>query len=181
MCILEDGACDGWTHPFDQTLHVGDILIVMPVAAKDLNANYPDSDIIVFHNPLDPDELIVHRIINKTQVDGVLYFSTKGDGNGNKWPETPRAALDRWDHSTPPGVPQDLVVGKVVMRIPWIGHLTLFIQSGGQGMIDIFVIPLIIVLVFLILIAEFIWPLLKKRQKAQHEREQVPSPQVEQG
>ncbi len=171
MCIPENGACDGWTHPFERTLHVGDILIVFPVAAKDLNENYPDSDIIVFHNPFDSGELIVHRIISKTQVDGVLYFSTKGDGNGNKWPETPRSAFDSWDYSTPPGVSQDLVVGRVALRIPWIGHLTLFIQNEGSGTVSNAVIPLIVVLIVLIVIAEFVWPLLKKRGKTEQQTE----------
>ena len=62
MCIPHDSLCDGWTHPFERTLHVGDILIVHGVNPKDLNASYPNSDIIVFHRPNNPDELIVHRI-----------------------------------------------------------------------------------------------------------------------
>ena len=86
MCIPYAGACDGWSHPFDRTLHVGDLLLVLPVNPKDLNTNYPDSDIIVFHDPLNPSQLIVHRIIGTTEVNGTIYFSTKGDGNGNKWP-----------------------------------------------------------------------------------------------
>ncbi len=164
MCIPKNGACDGWTHPFDRTLHVGDILFVLPVNPKDLNDNYPDSDIIVFQNPVDPSELIVHRIINETQVSGQYYFSTKGDGNGNKWPETPKMALDSWDSSSPPGVSQNLVVGKVVMRIPWIGHLTLFMQSGDSGAAGNIVIPIIVVLIILIVVVEIVWPLINKNR-----------------
>jgi signal peptidase I len=90
MCIQYDASCDGWTHPFDRTLHVGDILIIEPINPNDLNTNYPNSDIIVFHNPQNPSELIVHRIIGVTDVNGILYFTTKGDGNGNPWPQTPQ-------------------------------------------------------------------------------------------
>lgn len=28
MCIPYDGVCDGWTHPFDRTLHIGDLIII---------------------------------------------------------------------------------------------------------------------------------------------------------
>jgi hypothetical protein len=90
MCIPQDGACDGWSHPFSRTLHKGDLIIIQGVAPADLNANYPDSDIIVYHNPSNPDELIVHRIVAKIEINGTLYFSTEGDGNGiKKWPDKP--------------------------------------------------------------------------------------------
>ena len=58
MCIPYDGACDGWTHPFTKTLHIGDIIIIQGVNPKDLNTNYPNSDTIVFHRPDNPDELV---------------------------------------------------------------------------------------------------------------------------
>ena len=84
MCIPYDGACDGWTHPFDRTLHVGDIIVIEGVDPHNLKTNYPNSsDIIVFHSPNNPSELIVHRIIKTTVVNGTIYFQTKGDGNGN--------------------------------------------------------------------------------------------------
>jgi len=57
MCIPYHGACDGWTHPFDRRLHVGDIIIIQGVNPQELNTDYPNSDIIVFHNPKDPNEL----------------------------------------------------------------------------------------------------------------------------
>ena len=69
-------------HPFSRTLSIGDIIIVQGVNPKDLNTNYPNSDIIVFHEPGDPNTLIVHRIINVTYYNGQEYFLTKGDGNG---------------------------------------------------------------------------------------------------
>lgn len=165
MCIPENGVCNGWTHAFERTLHVGDILLVLPMAPESLNANYPDSDIIVFRDPTDNSQLIVHRIINKTEVDGSLYFGTKGDGNGNKWPELPLFALDKWDFFNPPGVSQDLVVGKVVLRVPWIGHLTLFMQGRSGGAVNAFVVPFVVLLFVLIVILEVVLPLIRRRQK----------------
>jgi signal peptidase I len=90
------------------------ILIDKDINPADLNTNYPNSDIIVFHDPLDPNLLLGHRIINLTVVNGTMYFLTKGDANGNPYPQTPQSGLDTWDYNTPPGVPKDMVVGKVV-------------------------------------------------------------------
>ena len=56
MSIPYDGVDNFWlsiAHPFDRTLSIGDIIIVQGVNPKDLNTNYPNSDIIVFHSPYD--------------------------------------------------------------------------------------------------------------------------------
>jgi len=163
MCIPYNGACDGWTHPFSQTLHIGDLIIVQGVAPQELNANYPDSDIIVFHKPSDPDELIVHRIVAKEERDGILYFYTKGDGNGfNKWPATPeKTEYDPWNGGA--GVPEDLVVGKAIMRIPWLGHVVLFMRNSIG-------LPLVIVLIILIVIVEFVVPLIRGKKPSEQQR-----------
>ncbi len=177
MCIPYDGACEGWlsvNHPFERTLHKGDIIIIQGVDPKTLNANYPNSDIIVFTDPYNSGELIVHRIIGKTEVNGVTYFSTKGDGNGNKWPNTPQSGLDPWDFNDPPGVPQNLFVGKVIMRIPWIGWVAIFMQWAQQQLhLGAFTlgIPIIVLLIILLVIVEFVLPLLKRNKSTQHENE----------
>jgi signal peptidase I len=171
MCIPYDGACDGWTHPFARTLHIGDLIIVQGVNPEDLNINYPDSDIIVFHQPDDSNELIVHRIVAVDEINGTLYFRTKGDGNSPvKWPDTPSPSeYDPWQTNGVPGVRQDLVVGKVVMRIPWLGHLVLFMRNSVG-------LPIVVALIIIIVIIEFIFPLLrgKKQPEQQKEAQQRP-------
>ena len=162
MCIPFDSACDGWTHPFDRTLHVGDIIIIQGVDSEDLNANYPNSDIIVFHNPDLQSELIVHRIIGTTTVNGTIYFQTKGDGNGNPWPQEPVSGFDRWNSFTPPGVPENMVVGKVVMRVPWIGWIAIEMQKWGAS--NSTVIPIIVILIILLIAIEIVPSLLKKKR-----------------
>ncbi len=159
MCIPYDGACDGWSHPFARTLHIGDLIIVQGVNPADLNDNYPNSDIIVFHKPGDPSELIVHRIVAVDDVNGKLYFRTKGDGNGiHKWPETPlQSEYDPWSDGTAPGVSQDYVVGKVIMRIPLIGNIVLFMRNSNG-------ILIVVVIAALLIILEFIVPLLRKKK-----------------
>ena len=156
MCVPFDGTCDGWSHPFDHTLHAGDIIIIQKVNPEDLNANYPDSDIIVFKNPnrITP---IVHRIVEKEEINGKLYFKTKGDGNGPiTWPAVPNY-YDNIPDSR--GVPQNLVEGKVILRIPWLGWITLFMRGNSWAL------PLVIALIVFLVIIEFVLPLVKEKRK----------------
>jgi len=155
--------------PFDRTLSVGDIIIVQGVNPKDLNTNYPHSDIIVFHEPGDPSTLIVHRIVSAEVVNGQLYFVTKGDGNGNPWPEQPQTGFDPWDSSNPPGVPASDVVGKVVLRIPWFGWVTIFVKDYNWGL------PAIIFIILVIAILEFVLPELRKKPKQESQSQTQPS------
>jgi hypothetical protein len=155
------------THPFDRSLSVGDIIIVQGVNTKDLNTNYPNSDIIIFHSPVNG-ELIVHRIISSETVNGVTYYQTKGDGNGypDTWPKKPTSGLDQWDSSNPPGVNQMLVVGKVIMRLPLFGWITLFMRNSSLGL------PVIIGLILLLVIIEFVIPIIRKRPKERNDIKQ---------
>ena len=181
MCIPYDGACDGWlslNHPFARTLHKGDIIIIQGVDPADLNVDYPNSDIIVFHQPGNPDELIVHRVVSVHEVNGELYFITKGDGNGNPWPQTPQSGLDPWDYSSPAGVPQDMVVGKVIMRIPWIGWVAIFMHDVLGVNNALIGIPIIIFLIIVLVIVEFVIPILKSRG-AQANQQTEPNAQVQ--
>lgn len=170
MCTAED-ACDGWSCVFEQTLHRGDIIVIQSVKPEELNADYPNSDIIVFLKPNtreNPDETpIVHRIVEKYQVDGIWYFQTKGDGNDLDWPATP-AISDYDSHgnlwSTGEGVPQDLVLGKVVMRIPYFGHITLIMQEND------FAVPLVVLLIVLLIFVQFVLPAARAKKRKRVEQ-----------
>ena len=165
MCVPYDGRCDGWSHPFSQTLHIGDLIIVQGTEPINLKTDYPDSDIIIFKKPTDPDELIVHRIVEKEERDGKIFFFTKGDGNSNtKWPDIPTSSeYDPWNQGN--GISEELVVGKVVMRIPWVGHFVLFMRNGIG-------LPLVVGLITILVIVEFIIPIL--RSKKEDPQQEVP-------
>ena len=166
MCIPYDGACDGWSHTFERTLHIGDLIIIQGVKPADLNVNYPDSDIIVYYNPrypTDPSKLIVHRIVDKEEINGKIYFNTKGDGNGAKWPSPPDT-VDPWSP-----VSEDLVVGKVIMRIPWIGHIVLFMRNSIG-------LPIVVALIIILVIVEFIVPLLRGKKPFEQQKEAQQQP-----
>jgi signal peptidase I len=167
MCVPYGAACQGLTalnHPFVHTLHTGDLIIVQYVNPKDLNTNYPNSDVIVYLNPDDPTATpIVHRIITVNKINGTLYFQTKGDGNGDKWPAFPSPleydSVQLWHTGGGVGVPQSMVEGKVVMRIPYVGWITLFLKQNQWGL------PVIIAVILLLIVLEFIIPIIRKSTK----------------
>jgi signal peptidase I len=164
MCVPYNGQCDGWSHPFSHTLHIGDLIIVQGADPTILKSDYPESDIIVFKKPADQNELIVHRIVNKEEREGKIFFFTKGDGNSNtRWPDIPSSSeYDPWNSGN--GISEDLVVGKVVMRIPWIGHFVLFMRNGIG-------LPIIVGLIVILVVVEFMIPILRNK-KGQKKKEQ---------
>ena len=119
------------------TLNVGDYLIVQGVDAdSEINADKEIGDIIVFRKPTDPDEFIVHRVVEKTwnEEEERYYFKTKGDNNRSS---------DPWS------ITKDDIIGKVVWKIPLLGYIKIFL--GTQiGMV-------IVVILFLILIVLEAW------------------------
>lgn len=162
MCKPQHMLCDGWSHPFARTLHVGDLIIIQGVNASDIHAApEPEGDIIVYRQ-LYSDDLIVHRAIEKKIENGELYFVTKGDANSSP---------DR------PDVPASHVVGKVLFRIPWIGHLALLMRNSTG-------IYIIIALIAILILVELVLPLFraKKREIEQQEEnaEQGSQTQLEQ-
>jgi signal peptidase I len=127
---------DGWSRPFSPTLHIGDLIIVegfknasQDVYAAPFNESGRSGDILVFHAP-GSDELIVHRAVGKTVVGGKVEYITQGDWNDVPGPYSP--------------TPAENVIGKVVMRIPWVGHIALYMRNAtGILLIAILVIVII--------------------------------------
>jgi signal peptidase I len=117
------------------------LIIIQGVNASDIHPGpYPNGDILVFRLSSGSDELIVHRAIGETTINGTIYFITKGDANAEPGPAP-----------FPGGeVPIEDVIGKVVLRIPWIGHLSLFMQNQS-GVYLIMALIIIIIAVELVL------------------------------
>ena len=174
MCLLQPN-CDGLTDLFEHTLHIGDLIIVQGVNAKNVSSAYPNSDILVFHSPqadsTQNDALIITRVIAKEERNGIIYFRTKSDGVGSHlWPEMPVVSkCDRWydyreNYTWNYMISEKLLVGKVISRIPWVGHIALFMQNSSG-------IFIIVVLIIIILIVEFAIPAsASKKAKAEPER-----------
>jgi len=157
MCKINGPRCDGVFYPFEPTLHKGDIIVVQNVNMSTIKTgNDPIGDIIVFEKPNSiSEELIVHRAIENKVINGTIYFRTKGDANSGP---------DRHQGSeTYEGmISQELVIGKVIMRLPWFGHIALLMRNSYGPTI-------IIILIVLVIIVEFLLPVFVNRFK--HERE----------
>ena len=156
MCTAQP-QCSGFWDVFQPTLHVGDLVLVRGVKASAVNAAYPDSDVLVFHaaeQDLQGSEPVITRVVEKEEQNGTTYFRTKADGEGtHKWPEKPDMfECDQWyggqgNYTLNGMVSEKLLVGRVVFRIPWVGHLTILVGSSA--------LLVVIVLVALWLSVEF--------------------------
>jgi signal peptidase I len=141
--------------PFARSLQVGDLIIIQGVKPGDIyaapfNESGRSGDILVFQAP--GYGLIVHRAIKviKDSNGTIEAFVTKGDANPGPGPGGP------YNNGT---IPVGDVVGKVVMRIPWVGYLALFMRNSSGVYI---VVAIIIVLV----VIEFILPESKGKKTA---------------
>jgi len=135
------------------TLNVGDLIVVQgALKASELRTfPKPEGEIIVFRSPRVDGELIVHRAVDKefNDDDGLWYFETQGDAN---------SGADIW---TGEGTWKNMIserrlVGRVVGKAPWLGYVPLYIRTP-EGII------LIAILFLLIILAEYIPVLFKKR------------------
>ena len=135
------------------TLNIGDLIAVQGLEnASELNvAPKPDGEIIVFRSPRIEGELIVHRAIYKefNEDDRLWYFRTQGDANfgpDNWW------GSETWNGM----ISQNRIVGRVIGKAPLIGYIPLYIRTR-EGII------LVVILIILILMAEYLPVLLRKQ------------------
>jgi len=110
------------------TLEVGDLIIVKRIPPSQLNAAPMNGDIIVYRKP--NGDLVVHRLVNKTKIDGGYILTTKGDAN---------------TASDDPFLDQRYI-GKVVARIPFIGHISLFTHTTEGFYFFLFMIICLIII-----------------------------------
>jgi signal peptidase I len=157
-----------WSYPFAPTLHTGDLIIVEGVNPQDVyaapyNASGRSGDILVFLATDGSGSLIVHRAVGYVYgTNGqIVAFITEGDGNGGvPGPSSP----------TPVGN----VIGKVVMRIPWVGNVALFMRNSNGVIV-------IVIIILILIIIEFALPEVTGKKPADEKDKQVekaPKPEV---
>ena len=147
------------------TLNIGDLLIVQGgLNGESIYAASGTGDIIVFLNPTNPYDLPwVHRAIDKEQVDGKWYIQTKGDANN---------AAD------PFRVPEDNVIGKVILSVPVLGYALNFLDEtkfylGG------YIITLRIILIIILVAAFFVLELTGSPDDVEDQREESSNEKAE--
>ena len=98
------------------TLGVGDFIFIEAIEDFDevVAAPMPEGDILVFIRPGFEDEYIVHRAIGRHDEEDEWFYTTKGDNN-------------MFPDGVP--VPERLVIGRVINRMPVVGYFSLFIKT----------------------------------------------------
>lgn len=103
-------------------IHTGSLIFIKP------EAEYNIGDVVTRITE-EKNVTITHRIIEKEIVDGKTMFTTKGDANNVADNEK---------------VPQEKIVGKVFLNIPYLGYAVNFAKTK-QGLILIIIIPAVII------------------------------------
>ena len=93
---------------FNNGMNKGDIIVVNGNKNKD----YKIGDVIIFQVPQNSVP-IIHRIIAIHEIDGKIFYETKGDHNNGQ-------------HTYEQLIPKGNVIGKSVFRIHWLGWIKLF-------------------------------------------------------
>ncbi len=95
----------------EPALDVGDVAVVLKLAEDEMN-ELQIGDILVFEHT---NKVVVHRIVKIEEIDGEIKYTTKGDNNYTE---------DSWF------VTQDMIIGKVVYSIKYIGYPTIWLNNN---------------------------------------------------
>ncbi|MBU0757210.1 MAG: signal peptidase I [Nanoarchaeota archaeon] len=98
---------------FRNGFNTGDIIVLFGKDAEKINVG----EVIVFRkyppDPLRPDP-IIHRVVNKKNMEDKYYFQTKGDHNPTSDPSESN-------------ISEDQVIGYAVFRIPYLGYIKIWV------------------------------------------------------
>jgi signal peptidase I len=103
----------------EPALKIGSLAIVK--SQKD----YTQGDIITVKDLEQPKETITHRVVEVTNANDGVFYTTKGDANNA--PDTEKRS-------------KDIVLGKVLLSIPYIGYPVSFAKTQ-MGFMLLVVIP----------------------------------------
>ena len=107
------------------------------VVVKDVDtANVKVGQVLIFHDPEDKSNYVIHRVIGVEDISGVKFYSTKGDNN---------SVPDSWKIS------MGEVVGGVAVTMPGFGSFLDFI-STAKGYVSCIVIPALASLLIVMLL-----------------------------
>ena len=110
----------------------GDAVIIKEIETRAVRAG----QVIIFHDPEDPERLVIHRVVAVKDDGYARLFSTKGDNN---------PVRDPW------GVSAGAVVGGVAVNFPGLGSFLDFI-TNPRGYISCVAIPAAVSLSLVVLL-----------------------------
>ncbi|MFX0054400.1 MAG: signal peptidase I [Promethearchaeota archaeon] len=107
-------------------LQQGDLLVLQGRPAEEIHL----SDIIVYQDEWFPDAPVVHRVVAIEIVGETYYFFTKGDANHANDPDNRTI---------------DEIIGVVVLRIPYLGAVSMFLRTPtGLAVIALIFVAIIV-------------------------------------
>lgn len=115
------------TESMEPKINGGDLIFVKKIDNAD---EIKKDDIISFWDPTNVNNIVTHKVVEKYFDNGKIYFKTEGINNN---------APDSAD------VSEDLLIGKYMTKIPFVGKISMFVQST-EGLIICLLIPLVIIL-----------------------------------
>ena len=106
-------------------IDMGDLIICATIEAEDVK----EGDVISFFDPEgNGTSVVTHKVIEVIEEDGKISFRTKGTNNNT-------------EDKTP--VPAENLVGIYKFRIPFAGHVAIFLQTT-PGLIVCIVLPIVL-------------------------------------
>ncbi|MBN1288335.1 MAG: signal peptidase I [Actinobacteria bacterium] len=109
-------------------IQTGDVVMMGEVNARAVNVG----EVIVFLDPVDKEDYIIHRVIGMEKIGKTPVYITKGDNNTVADPE-----------KVAPG----LIVGSMSYSVPKIGHFLKFLSSA-PGYVVCVIIPAALSFIF---------------------------------
>ncbi len=96
----------------------GDIMFVLGKQSQDINIG----DVLIFKSTTNYP--VIHRIVDKWEQDGEIFFKTKGDNNSDSF-----AQLNEKEISS------DRVVGVATLRVPYLGWIKILFNKVVGGFV----------------------------------------------
>ncbi|MDD4125767.1 MAG: signal peptidase I [Eubacteriales bacterium] len=148
------------TDSMNPAFKAGDMIVIKLLVDQE-KANLKENDVITYYTDLDNNgtkELNTHRIVERYEESGFVFYKTRGDnGDNDNNPETV-ASID------PNPVAANDIIGKwTETRLAGVGNIMSFLQSQ-TGFLTVIVLPLI--LFFLYELTRFIRALIKAKGKS---------------
>jgi signal peptidase I len=97
------------------TIATGDVVLARPITPADARPG----DVVTYADPQRQGRLVTHRVMRVHPAGAAVEFVTKGDAN---------TASEAW------AVPANGTIGRVEVRIPWIGRGLSFAGSSNGRM-----------------------------------------------
>jgi signal peptidase len=122
------------TRSMEPSIQVGDLVVIKGVKPSEVKVG----DIIVFKTGLPPPtDRVIHRVVEISEENGKLYFTTQGDNVG--YPQYFERHFDA----------EERLIGKCIFRIPLLGYLWIWTEAGE--------VKAIILVAFFAFLAWWVW------------------------